>query len=89
MLQASLKDTETLFNALEWRLATLRAQQSRVAAAATAAAAAAASSIPEAESTLPTASHNEEGNGSSPKRRAVPADVEEEPIDETKKKRSE
>nr|CAG4649373.1 EOG090X078K [Scapholeberis mucronata]SVE93652.1 EOG090X078K [Scapholeberis mucronata] len=91
LLMASLKDTETLFNALEWRLATLRAQQSRVvaAAAATAAAAAAASSIPEAESTLPTASHNEEGNGSSPKRRAVPADVEEEPIDETKKKRSE
>lgn len=27
-----MKDTETLFNALEWRLATLRAQQSRVAA---------------------------------------------------------
>lgn len=83
-MQASLKDTETLFNALEWRLATLRSQQSRVAAAA-----AAASSIPESESStsFPTVSHNEDGT-SSPKRRAVPAEPED-PIDETKKKRSE
>lgn len=83
-LQASLKDTETLFNALEWRLATLRAQQSRATAAA-----AAVSSIQESDSStsFPTESHNEDGT-SSPKRRAIPAELEE-PIDETKKKRSE
>ncbi|XP_046653011.1 ran-binding protein 3-like isoform X2 [Daphnia pulicaria] len=85
LLMASLKDTETLFNALEWRLATLRAHQSRVATAA-AAAAAAASSIPDSATAYPAVPHNEDGT-SSPKRRAL--SVEEELGDETKKKRSE
>jgi hypothetical protein len=74
-----------LFNALEWRLATLRAHQSRVATAA-AAAAAAASSIPDSATAYPAVPHNEDGT-SSPKRRAL--SVEEELGDETKKKRSE
>nr|CAG4637051.1 EOG090X078K [Ceriodaphnia reticulata]SVE72970.1 EOG090X078K [Ceriodaphnia reticulata] len=84
LLMASLKDTETLFNALEWRLATLRAQQSRAAATA-----AAACSLPDADvsTTFPTATHNEDGT-SSPKRRALPTEPDE-PGDETKKKRSE
>nr|SVE76419.1 EOG090X078K [Daphnia longispina] len=81
LLMASLKDTETLFNALEWRLATLRAHQSRAATAA-------ASSISDLDSatTYPAVPHNEDGT-SSPKRRALP--VDEELGDETKKKRSE
>lgn len=79
--QASLKDTETLFNALEWRLATLRAHQSRAAAT--------ASSIPDVDSSaaLPAVPHNED-SASSPKRRALPVESEE-LGDETKKKRSE
>ncbi|XP_057372554.1 ran-binding protein 3-like isoform X2 [Daphnia carinata] len=81
LLMASLKDTETLFNALEWRLATLRAHQSRAAAA--------ASSIPDADSSpaFSAVPHNEDGT-SSPKRRALPVEPDE-PGDETKKKRSE
>nr|SVE73591.1 EOG090X078K [Daphnia atkinsoni] len=80
LLMASLKDTETLFNALEWRLATLRAHQSRAAAT--------ASSIPDLDSTaFPALPHNEDG-ASSPKRRALPVEPEE-LGDETKKKRSE
>ncbi len=81
-VKASLKDTETLFNALEWRLATLRAQQSRAAATA-------ACSLPDADSstTFPAVTHNEDGT-SSPKRRALPVEPDE-PGDETKKKRSE
>nr|SVE75159.1 EOG090X078K [Daphnia dolichocephala] len=81
LLMASLKDTETLFNALEWRLATLRAHQSRAAVA--------TSSPPDLESStaFPAAPHNEDGS-SSPKRRALPAEAEE-LGDESKKKRSE
>nr|SVE82524.1 EOG090X078K [Daphnia magna] len=81
LLMASLKDTETLFNALEWRLATLRAHQSRAAAT--------ASSIPDVDSSaaLPAVPHNED-SASSPKRRALPVESEE-LGDETKKKRSE
>nr|SVE70458.1 EOG090X078K [Daphnia similis]SVE71082.1 EOG090X078K [Daphnia similis]SVE71713.1 EOG090X078K [Daphnia similis]SVE72343.1 EOG090X078K [Daphnia similis] len=81
LLMASLKDTETLFNALEWRLATLRAHQSRVAAT--------SSSIPDVDSSaaFPAVPHNEDGT-SSPKRRALPVESEE-LGDETKKKRSE
>jgi len=65
---------------LEWRLATLRAHQSRAATAA------AASSIPDSATAYPAVPHNEDGS-SSPKRRALP--IEEALGDETKKKRSE
>ena len=85
-MQASLKDTETLFNALEWRLATLRAQQSRAAVSASVAAESA--SLPSACS--PSSDHGglEANNASSisPKRRST--DPDEEP-EEAKKKRSE
>jgi len=73
LLMASLKDTETLYNALEWRLATLRANQAR------------ANPNP-CDELSPNVNLNEGYEGeSSPKRRSV-SEVEE---SEEKKKRSE
>ena len=73
-LQASLKDTETLFNALEWRLATIRAHQTRVNGSSSAAA---SSSSEAGEPTV-----------SSPKR-SFPAEAGDETDDASKKRRSE
>nr|CAG4641736.1 EOG090X078K [Eurycercus lamellatus] len=87
LLMASLKDTETLFNALEWRLAPLRAQQSR-AAAIPAVASSSVSSLTECASSASGESVedvHEVCSTASPKRRSTDP---EEP-DEAKKKRSE
>ena len=71
--QASLKDTETLYNALEWRLATLKANQARA-------------NPP--DETSPNADAEEaESCPSSPKRRSV--SEPEECAEERKKQRSE
>lgn len=87
IIQASLKDTETLFNALEWRLATLRAQQNRAAVLATASAT--ASLDPTSSSTDGITEENESTSGStsSTAKRTAEGDIGE--PDEAKKKRSE
>nr|CAG4648680.1 EOG090X078K [Polyphemus pediculus] len=72
LLMASLKDTETLFNALEWRLATLRTQPP------------AARANP-CDETSPTLTEAETTGASSPKRRSL---SEADPDDANKKKRS-
>nr|CAG4647943.1 EOG090X078K [Moina brachiata]SVE93043.1 EOG090X078K [Moina brachiata] len=75
LVMASLKDTDLLYNALEWRLATLRAQQSR------------SPSSNKSESPGASLTLEEEGRGASlPKRRSI---EQEESGDEAKKKRSE
>lgn len=97
LLMASLKDTETLFNALEWRLATVRAHHARTsgsasssssAAAVAAAAAAAAATNAGVPSPSGACLDGDSDQPSSPKRRSLsPSDAEE--SDEAKKKRSE
>jgi len=73
LLMASLKDTETLYNALEWRLATLRANQARANPS---------------DETSPNADAEEaESCPSSPKRRST--SEPEECAEEKKKQRSE
>jgi len=94
LLMASLKDTETLFNALEWRLATVRTQQSRANSSGTnlpsspGLAAAAAACPEDVDSELSASSPKRRSlSVSSPSAPAAASDPDE--PDEAKKKRSE